>query len=71
MTYLLDQKFRIRIFGKTEGTEMCLKMMVPDETTRKGTAFGRIWSSRGEGVCVCVGKGQVQKPLKALAPSEQ
>lgn len=43
-----SESHRIRIFGKTEGTEMGLKMMVPDETVRKGTEFGGLWSSRGE-----------------------
>jgi hypothetical protein len=39
---------RTGIFGKTEGTEMGLKMTAPGKTAREGTASERLWISLGQ-----------------------
>lgn len=59
MTYLLDQKVRIGIFGKTEGTEMGLKMMVKDKTARENPGESGAAGKAGKGGAASI---QVQKP---------
>lgn len=60
---------RIGIFGKTEGTEMGLKMMVKDKTAREN--LGKSGAAGEAGKWGGGASIEVQKPLKAMAVNEQ